>query len=596
MAPGAGYLNVMLRKLILLIILVVGFEALLSTLPSFWATHSAKSINQDGWFPLINPTTNQFVWWRTDQLLHKIDSSASLLFPQEGLYGTSILLHLGLLFLFLSFIPSTSCVVYSASAILSLRILFGWDEIIWRSLVWLPWIILSLRYLYQTNKPLLPAFFVAFFSWRMSQSAQVLAFATYCIGLCCAIAPGAQQTRLGKSNWYICGFILGALICSIPLWLSPDVNFQAYPVDAHVVPVQDLAAPQRSLVGPSPRIPFIDYILVRDQLRVFSLLMFAISILTLALNQKFQTLRVLSWACLLIAVSICLDVHLPANISAIAPLATFSRILPGLMLTSPTLLFAAIWLTIAAFASRRVLLALVLPAALLILPFGIDLDGKYGGRLIKPANHKLFAGNIDSDLLPIVFSPSYRPLLELGLWLGEQRSDLKERSFKRPVNAVFLASSEGAHSTLSGIADGEPTTRWSSGHGQQNGSEWLYMLLPTAQAIAGIDLQTHIFHTDFPRGLRISVFDSCPTSASELTTQKSSAQPVIEIKDWHGGMGVSRNGYPFFEPAHRGKLLFASPMTTRCVLMEQIGVSKNYDWSVAEIGVAFSTPTNALNE
>ncbi len=596
MERGAEFLNVMLKKLWILIILVIGFEALLATLPSFWATHTAKSIEQSGWFPLINPTTNQFLWWRTDLLLHGIDVGASRLFSQNGLYGTSILLHLGLLFLFLSFIPSFTCVVYSASAILCLRFLYGWDEIIWRSLVWLPWLVLSLRYLYQSNRPLLPFFFVAFFSWRMSQSAQVLAFSLFCIALCCAVAPKIQTTRLGRPNWYHFGFLLGALICSIPLWLSPDVNTQGYPVDAHLVPVQDLAAPLRSLLGPSPKISFIDHVLVRSQLSIFSLFMLAVSIFIVALNRYAKTVYAISLLCLILAALVCLDVHLPANLAAIAPLATLSRILPGLMLTSPALLAVAIWVLTAAFASRRVLMAILLPATLLLLPMGTKEDGKYAGRFIVPANHQLVASIQASDLLPIVFSPSYRPLLEQGLWLAEQRSTLKDLSFRRPANPIFFASLEGAHSNLAGIADGEPTTRWSPGHGQQNGSEWVYMLLPTAQTIAGIDLQTHGFHTDFPRALRVSAFEACPTEASDVVLRKASAQTLIRIDDWHGGMGISRNGYPFFEPAHRGKLFFSAPITTRCLLIEQLGLSQHYDWSVAELGIAFSTQPSTPSE
>jgi hypothetical protein len=576
----------LLFRVVGLILLV---ELITSALPSYWPAILSKDFEKAGWHALINPSSNLFLWWRPDPLLESLDSwfSAQLSYP--GLYATSIVLHLGIIFVWLSFGAPVRWVLLSTLSILSLRLVFGWDLIVWRSLVWIPWLVLALRNALLGRDSFLSGLFVLFLGWRIGQSSLPLGFALFCLSLAVSWLPD-RLNRPANTAFTKIVICTGLLLSSAPLWSMPSINGQAYPEDAHVVPTQNLAAPLHALLGPSPTIPSFDGLFLKSQLGGYSVLLLALSLLACIRARKNNQLSPVHLFSLCLAVLLSLHLWLPPNLAAIAPLASLARIIPGLFLVDVALLGCAFLIVCVPFCLGWSIFALLVPLGTLLIA---NHESTLSGKLVQPSRHhplhelQELSPEQAEIIEPFVFSPSYRLLSEQGLWLALESQNLSKVEFRGVSDATLFASDEKPHSPRSSVFDGDPATRWSPGKGLQLGNEWLLLHLADTRSIRGIEMHTHNFFTDYPRGLRVSTFESCPNSKDETLEKLNQKIVLYEIRNWQGGMGISRLGYPYYEPAHRGRVFFPKGVNTHCILLEQIGEDRQYDWSIAEIKIGY---------
>jgi hypothetical protein len=99
----------------------------------------------------------------------------------------------------------------------------------------------------------------------------------------------------------------------------------------------------------------------------------------------------------------------------------------------------------------------------------------------------------------------------------------------------------------------------------------------------GLKLSIGAFKSDFPRGLRVSTFKSCPTINDFQFTPHSDKIELFKANPWQGTIEFTQAGLPYFAPQTRVIARFKSALDLQCLLIEQLGIDPHYDWSIAEM-------------
>lgn len=137
-----------------------------------------------------------------------------------------------------------------------------------------------------------------------------------------------------------------------------------------------------------------------------------------------------------------------------------------------------------------------------------------------------------------------------------------------PSSALVLHASTNA-GRLDQVVDGNPSTRWLSGH-PQNGHEWIEIAFDTPRDVARLDVVlTDRSLRDYPRHLRVESRDA------------AGATRVLYDGDVLGAMGRAILLAP-----HLPVMSIALPHNmSEALILRQTGVSERWYWSVDELSV-----------
>ena len=58
---------------------------------------------------------------------------------------------------------------------------------------------------------------------------------------------------------------------------------------------------------------------------------------------------------------------------------------------------------------------------------------------------------------------------------------------------------------------------------------------------------------------------------------------AIHIPTWQGSIGFTHDDYPYLHTPSLVKVYFPKPILSQCVLVQQLGKTDVYDWSIARI-------------
>ncbi|MCB0334819.1 MAG: hypothetical protein KDD62_00895, partial [Bdellovibrionales bacterium] len=293
-----------------------------------------------------------------------------------------------------------------------------------------------------------------------------------------------------------------------------------------------------------------------------------------------------------------LDVFPPEGIRQIMPLATLGRLVPFLFylpMTSIWLWVCLFYFLLVSFRAREWTLIAIVYATVMLLPPAEGGLLQHGVFLKSNQNAPLeeFAGRSEKDFnthqsdfyLTRLLSPSYALLRDMGLWPLDSYLAIKHGKFRtiRKFPHVFSASHNSSHESFVRLADRQLNTRWSPEGGKQNGDEWLHLYLRTPLWLYGIELSSGAFFTDFARGLRLSYLENCTGADAASNGQRNSFEHILTTAEWDGALAYTVDDYPYLQSPSYVKVYFPRPVLAQCLLIEQIGQSKHYDWSIARV-------------
>jgi len=541
--------------------------------------------NYQSWFSAINFSTNAYFPWRFDSFLNRFgfaNTANSTLLLYVCLFGSGLYS-----FLFQKQRDAINAFALAFIGVLSIFLLFGLDVTIFGALAWLPWVVLALLYFYNAGKnQLLAGLLLFFLSLRLSSSAQYLAVLPALI----AIAIGTPWRFIQKRFAVVATIILLApaiyASCSIG-----EISFPDYPrLKSSLVPDDGLPGFQRPLIGPELPLPVINRDSVKHLYPPFalSLLIVGLFIVSKQKEPKDRSDLVLISFLVLCSVSL-LDLIPREPMASIMPIAALSRIIPGLFLIPlvTIILVLAYFLfvvIICKYSERLVFKAWYLLLPVLVTSFWNSNSFPLPALASDNANSTYFAASDNNR--QIVASPSYTLINSLGIsilnkdWYQQKRRAVTPHHF----GASITASTHNDKVEL--LADKTRTTRWSTGIGSQNGTEWILVYLPETKRIEGVSLQLGEFNSDFARGIAISYLDNCDEN-SKLSFDKY--KEIFRSSPWLGSIQYSKSGYPYFGPQAWTRYIFPSAIDAKCFLISQVGTSSHYDWSVTELRFLVST-------
>lgn len=159
----------------------------------------------------------------------------------------------------------------------------------------------------------------------------------------------------------------------------------------------------------------------------------------------------------------------------------------------------------------------------------------------------------------------------------------KERVKPTHEIAAFRLRAFYFHESLSYLSDDNPTTRWST-QWRQQGGEWIQLIFDEPLTNGLLVLDPGIFHSDFPRGLRVEI------NHGENFAVISDWLGVINYAEWRYDDKVSE--LPYFGSQQKLVIdlavLFPEVKVDELKLT-QINTSLVNDWSIAEVKV-YGTP------
>ena len=453
--------------------------------------------------------------------------------------------------------PPVTSVAISAIFYGLLISIFGHDFIVITPIASLAWLYLIIR---SANSPQLSflvllstlIFILWLLLYSLSLPALLLAVLLHFI---------VDHKRLESSISII--LVIGCVMLFALTLLSPDLPWPDYPSLARITSIIDgppwLARP---LVGED--LPFVatDRTAVISQYEYLLLPLAFLMLFTGLLVRRIPIARRAWLSCAVLFALVYLDFRIPEEFSQIAPLQSLPRLFPELSLIP----IAPIALSIAIGG-----LILIIGLTLLRSNIGIFLGLIFTGVTLI-LNHKATPLLADTAPKEWTISPSrYVTNFFSPEVLLNAKSDW--RAIRPRIQNLKLSSSNSQQTDARLILDKDQKTRWTPANAKQTGTEWLMFEFSKTQKIIGLELQTGVFDTDFPRGLRIMAGKDC---------NPDSLTPISSFKSWQGQAEFTPMGYPYFSAQSEVRLFFSKEVETNCLRIEQTGKSDNFDWSIAE--------------
>ena len=551
----------------------------------------------EGWVATAHLTHNAFFLWRAEALQSIIHSLGYRTAPALEAKLSLTVFMLGLACLLAYNAPFLKACLQPCLAALTsvlLLLLFGFDRVIISALAWLPWLVLLIAN-YTTR--------MRYKQWAL-MSIIISALALNSNQISSLMIGGACVIGLilrGRFAWT--PVLLASLGVTLALLRIPAINFPDYPPLAHVVPYDGVAGLARPLIGPTLPIAVINRQTVRAAYAWPSLALLVMSSFFFVTHLWRKTSsdaasRLLCFTCILCGAAF-LDLFLPASLSAIAPLAALSRLIPflsffplaavALAMALVTLVVSLVRLTPKELMLGGVLLLVILPGLIFASGRAPFLHDKSSQILLDALSQPTLAQEETKARYDLILaSPSLNLIKENGLWVLANQSRIKSAAFipLNPDETTLSASHNNSARVLKKLSQGYKKGRWSPKRGFQDGTEWLHIFFNTPRRLSGLELNTGSFPADFPRGLRLSYLPSCRDKEREDHSALSSYRILLHLPAWQGEILFTPLGYPYYGAQSAVRIHFPEVIEAQCLLIQQTAKEANFDWSVAKILVA----------
>ncbi|MCB0311311.1 MAG: hypothetical protein KDD42_08750, partial [Bdellovibrionales bacterium] len=524
-------------------------------------------------------------WWRACQLF-KLPLTGSFLSPTLTVLFAAGVYHLG------QRLDPRSTLLESALVSLLLGCLllylFGANAALWGVIAVLPHVV-ALGLGSNTNSPGDKVYLLA-------SAAMLLLIANQLSMLVVLIALLAWLCmRITSSRSLTLSSVVLMMTAVCALYFSGVPAVPAYPALSHVVPDDGLPGMIRPLIGPDAPIPLIDREFSKNILALPALLIFIASVLLRILNNARSSAGLISCAICLSGL-VWLDAFPTEGLAQIAPLAALQRIVPHYFFFElGSIVLAASITLLGVAASSRTSKFPAFPS-MLIVAFIVTSQAR-GNVNLPVLNHPQAAAVFQAGLhdagkdadrrMHIIQSPSYAVVRSQGLWLLDDIQQLQSlgQISKRRKNLELKFSDNDSDAAFRKVFDHNLNTRWSSSTGMQSGNEWIAIRLLSPQSVRGLDLATGEYGSDFPRGLRVYGFETCEDLPTPATRQDYKSKILINVPHWPGRIDFSPAGFPYYDGQSNVRIWFKENVYVSCLLVQQIGRSETFEWSVAEIQV-----------
>ncbi len=575
------------------------------------------------WHEIIDFTFNTWTIWPND-LMGSIASALNGDNPLPTLAKCHlIILFVGLFLVLRNKACQTSIPFHAFISAFGVTILlscfYGFDQLIIPSLSFFPWLVLSVMAFLEEGKAWPPTHISesAGAKHRDTSTLRMLCLTVtaalisiesgfyslplVALGLLIGYLLGPSQKPLSKIQCF--AFIVAILCPLIALLHTPTTPFPNYPPDAHLVPDDGIPGIIRPLIGPDTPIPVMDRSAIKATYGRFSAILLFFSLALLLLFRE-KRVRLLSITAVSLALFCWIDTRLTEPFSQIGPLASLSRIVPGLFMIPLTPLALALCLFVMSlilflasswkFTVNFLLILVILGVFhkwniedFQTLPFLRD------NRYLTATSQAL--SSIPAQNAKIskaaILSPSLYLVREVGESSLENQVKYASATFHdlRKSDVVLSASHNNTQESLAVIIDKDRyKNRWSPLKGMQTGDEWLHAAFKNTKSLDGIILSSGAYVADFPRGVRISIAKNCKDTFS--MTDKKDYQVVVDYPSWQGEIKFTESGFPYFAGQDKVKIFFPQAVLARCLLIEQTAESPSYDWSVTGISLLEEAP------
>lgn len=506
-----------------------------------------------GWFPLSNLYTNTYGNWKIP------------LYGMIGNYSVTVISLIAIYivggFLLFRDKPFSHKFFYIITSSILMFNLIGIDTQVISAVSFLPLLLWSLQY----SSILALCVFIPF-----------LLHANYFAFLSLPLIIGLSSRKKSRHDSAIqFDLICIATLCLIMPFLHPPLEFPQYPQGAHVVPRTGTILGKDPWVGASHALSVVDSSFQHPFMGLFLVIAMAVSFYSIIRSQNLtheqSVIRPLSWVTFGYAASLFIDSSwVYPELRILSPLRSIGRIFPELISVSMMpvcLALLCLGLTLIAFSSKDnsireavlgcFVVSLVGSAAYTLPSYQIS----FGNLLFPNKTH------IDSEVL---ISPSLYPVKNFSTY---HRLITSWRPIQSENPTPYASHNQEELQKLFF----HQTERWSSGQGKQTGKEWIAFEFETPKIISGVDLSVAKYQSDFPRGLRIYSAVTC--RAKLFAVQEE----IIAYPIWSGGLIDQGDGPPYLSHESMVIVPFNHGVSTKCLVIEQIGTSTNFDWSVEKV-------------
>ncbi len=545
------------------------------------------------WAPMVHRTHNAYLLWQESPIF----SLPASLFKSDEFtifhYAITIklsLFFLGLWFLLLRLKVADGAALLSASFTFLIFLLFGWDNVLLSTIC------------------LVPILFVSFWNCELDGGKVRVTFSVCSVLTVILLCIFANQLSLlivllcflslfvrGKSfSSGLCVLLILIPLAHQAFFIPKTTISESYPALGRVVSDDGLVGIIRPFIGSDLPISVIDYQSMEMVYGQFSLFL-AILFTALFLGLFWLNPIASRWFGIasLFAIAACLECTPYPEVRLMMPLAVLSRIVPNSFmfpLVSIAMVFSLLWALLGLWRLYHpyVVTGIYFGFSCLLFSFQV-LTSSFGPGLVqipfsdKAFNSKVMSGN-NGGTLPksILVSPSYQLYRVNGPAVVEMAAIVDVIQFSSVENMVAQVHSSHKPENARLAVDGNTETRWFSGFPGQTAKENFALRFYSPKEFDGVSLELGNFYSDFPRGIRIGVAETCDNFAN------GPEQTIYEAPTWQGRIMLSKDGYPYYGAQTDVKIMFGRPVKGQCVYFEQIAVSDVFEWSIAEIKFHFA--------
>ncbi len=364
-------------------------------------------------------------------------------------------------------------------------------------------------------------------------------------------------------------FLITTLLTLFTYYQTPQAPIFDYPANSVLLPDDGLPGIIRPLIGDDYFVPTIDQVWIKYALYQFSWIALITSLISLAVSLKKKGVLPSIIIAFFISSVLALDILTPNSLSVIAPLASVSRVLPGLSLFPLSLILPGLLLVTILYSTPRVTPRLS-KLSLLTIFIPILTGALSHSHYIKNERYdeKVFSlhnAPLNSNSLQNLNSPS--------LWITlnyDRLRPLKDEELNRFVSPdISNCDLVNLKGDCTSLIDNNLNSRIRS---LENKESALTVHFKAPVKISAIQISPGKFSSDYPNKLEIY---SCIEGSNSL---------ILSLPNWLGPVRSTTSGLSYIGAQSDVKLGFKEDITTDCLTVVQ---SKNnrFDWSIAELAI-----------
>lgn len=540
-----------------------------SFLESTWL-FDPTSFNNNTWTPSIHKTFNIFIIWKKLKTF-SFTSNINLLFV---IY--SLIFSIGNFLVINKFTNSKlNSALLTIFLCFSFISFFGLDLFLIQSFTLIPFILFS--FLQLKNNSFLKIFLSLLLSILLCINSFSFSFLIFLFSIIAILL--IDNKKINKTLFFT--LLIPIFIFTLMYNLVPETD---YPNSAKVVEDDGLPGHLRPLFANLSNIPFVNRVLERELSLIPSIFFLLLS--SVLLVKKIIELKKIKlnseFYFFVISLLIFGDIYLVEEFSSILPIATAKRLVPYFYHypITPYLCFFLSILMLFKFTKNNdkisIHITLIALTTLCLIYNNPIFQDRENNELVKFSELKKY-----KDLN--IINPSYALIRKVGFKAFKNEDKLKNLKIKTPNPHNIILSKNGFRipAKKRWLFDKNKETRFRTK--QQYGKEWIHLAFKKQKEINGIALQTGIYSSDFPRGIRIKSKENCEFNTVTDLSKLKDYKTVYEKKNWIGSYKFTGNGNLYLTAEGIINLIFDKKVNTQCLLIEQTGFSDYFDWSVAEV-------------